>query len=703
MLFVEALEDEARRFRTGGSDVWEDLSDIAALAESLPISEDDRAAEPECEAEPEPEAQPDLSQFAILQSSAGRESFVLDPDAEPECDPSVADTAEVVGRALDGDLIASSDVRFVICDVCELHVIQSRLEAHLREEHGQSGPPSDIPHNQTWSAPGVQLGCSRDCTGDLEQSLDVVSIEEPLAATLVAHLRGHASAGRDQLSASAVFGHDPSHSPALETARPQARERADSSPVQLDAPSTAAVQDRYCQLSPRASGEPLPCGSCSSGQGGPGPPGDLPLVEQRGPATLGDMHRSPEVTGVGPVSSTEVSQWLSADAPDGLAPGVATSRTTEDSSAPPGWQPYSNATSGSAFSSRGSFVALVELEENPVATQDWGSPSSAATVAESRPAVSLLELAARVEGGPALRRSTANVLQGNGSVDSSDQRQGESPPTTARPRWDPRRTPQHDQSADTPRRPTQPPEVGRPAPAPAHRDLQSRPHRGQVAAMSRTQPLLRRVEPVPSAEVSGLLGLAGFFEVDGARPDLCFDQDLALFLPEPEASASVADEERPAIGFTDMIFRGVEFPRGNAPSWVPQSQAQGAQPTRLPPLADRRRRPGRTRSVAEAYADDLAFPGAPQVSGSAYQVDRYEGLHPGLLARIPTVKFHPERWIHVSLDHKQCMVCLGEFKKGENLRRLPCMHSYHAACIDEWFDRSTLCPVCKCDVRHVLA
>lgn len=43
----------------------------------------------------------------------------------------------------------------------------------------------------------------------------------------------------------------------------------------------------------------------------------------------------------------------------------------------------------------------------------------------------------------------------------------------------------------------------------------------------------------------------------------------------------------------------------------------------------------------------------------------------------------------------QCSVCMEQFQDGEQLRLLPCMHKYHKCCIDEWFNSSPACPVCK--------
>ena len=32
--------------------------------------------------------------------------------------------------------------------------------------------------------------------------------------------------------------------------------------------------------------------------------------------------------------------------------------------------------------------------------------------------------------------------------------------------------------------------------------------------------------------------------------------------------------------------------------------------------------------------------------------------------------------------------------EGERVRYLPCMHTYHTDCIDDWFKRSFTCPSC---------
>lgn len=35
-----------------------------------------------------------------------------------------------------------------------------------------------------------------------------------------------------------------------------------------------------------------------------------------------------------------------------------------------------------------------------------------------------------------------------------------------------------------------------------------------------------------------------------------------------------------------------------------------------------------------------------------------------------------------------------DFNEGDRIRFLPCMHTYHVACIDDWLMRSFTCPSC---------
>ncbi|KAL5709541.1 RING-type E3 ubiquitin transferase [Ranunculus cassubicifolius] len=48
-----------------------------------------------------------------------------------------------------------------------------------------------------------------------------------------------------------------------------------------------------------------------------------------------------------------------------------------------------------------------------------------------------------------------------------------------------------------------------------------------------------------------------------------------------------------------------------------------------------------------------------------------------------------------SEDELTCSVCLEQVSVGEVLRSLPCLHQFHANCIDPWLRQQGTCPVCK--------
>ena len=46
----------------------------------------------------------------------------------------------------------------------------------------------------------------------------------------------------------------------------------------------------------------------------------------------------------------------------------------------------------------------------------------------------------------------------------------------------------------------------------------------------------------------------------------------------------------------------------------------------------------------------------------------------------------------------ECSVCLELISPGQQMRRLPCSHSYHRECIDTWLLKRRKCPLCKLDI-----
>ncbi|KAH3697214.1 RING finger protein 11-like [Dreissena polymorpha] len=88
----------------------------------------------------------------------------------------------------------------------------------------------------------------------------------------------------------------------------------------------------------------------------------------------------------------------------------------------------------------------------------------------------------------------------------------------------------------------------------------------------------------------------------------------------------------------------------------------------------------------------LYYP-SPNVSRPANQLTEEEQIkiakRLGLISHLPTGIYDG-----TSKKGKECAICMCDFNVGENLRILPCMHSYHKECIDDWMMRSFTCPSC---------
>ena len=52
-------------------------------------------------------------------------------------------------------------------------------------------------------------------------------------------------------------------------------------------------------------------------------------------------------------------------------------------------------------------------------------------------------------------------------------------------------------------------------------------------------------------------------------------------------------------------------------------------------------------------------------------------------------------------NKNECTICIEEFKNGDCLITLPCLHLYHKECIENWLNEELNCPVCKFDLKKM--
>jgi hypothetical protein len=69
------------------------------------------------------------------------------------------------------------------------------------------------------------------------------------------------------------------------------------------------------------------------------------------------------------------------------------------------------------------------------------------------------------------------------------------------------------------------------------------------------------------------------------------------------------------------------------------------------------------------------------------------GAQEGELHSLPTaVVQNPE---NLPSGNEQCSICLEDFAQGDTRKILPCLHGFHADCVDRWLRSNNSCPICK--------
>ncbi|KAL3668744.1 hypothetical protein V7S43_006039 [Phytophthora oleae] len=68
-----------------------------------------------------------------------------------------------------------------------------------------------------------------------------------------------------------------------------------------------------------------------------------------------------------------------------------------------------------------------------------------------------------------------------------------------------------------------------------------------------------------------------------------------------------------------------------------------------------------------------------------------------LINQLPTYTFTVSKE-HDDNGTPDCLICRCGFEVGEEIKSLPCFHSYHSDCVDSWLSLNKVCPVCQFSV-----
>ncbi|XP_033512531.1 RING-H2 finger protein ATL74-like isoform X1 [Nicotiana tomentosiformis] len=106
----------------------------------------------------------------------------------------------------------------------------------------------------------------------------------------------------------------------------------------------------------------------------------------------------------------------------------------------------------------------------------------------------------------------------------------------------------------------------------------------------------------------------------------------------------------------------------------------------------------RRRFFANASRSDLSIVSTCSITDLVLERGLH-GLEPLAVANFPTKKYGDV--FFTSAEDAQCIVCLADYQEQDTLRIMPfCGHSFHATCIDIWFQQHSTCPVCRISLRE---
>ena len=70
-----------------------------------------------------------------------------------------------------------------------------------------------------------------------------------------------------------------------------------------------------------------------------------------------------------------------------------------------------------------------------------------------------------------------------------------------------------------------------------------------------------------------------------------------------------------------------------------------------------------------------------------------QGIEPNLLNNLNVTIIQDVSKLEKEKDN--CVICLENYKNGDKVIYLPCLHVFHKDCLLEWFRDHNFCPICK--------
>nr|GEZ34919.1 E3 ubiquitin-protein ligase ATL42-like [Tanacetum cinerariifolium] len=84
--------------------------------------------------------------------------------------------------------------------------------------------------------------------------------------------------------------------------------------------------------------------------------------------------------------------------------------------------------------------------------------------------------------------------------------------------------------------------------------------------------------------------------------------------------------------------------------------------------------------------------------GIQRSASRVSGLNKTVIESLPFFRFSTLKGWRNGLE---CSICLSKFEDVEILRLLPkCKHAFHLDCVDQWLEKHSGCPLCRCKVSE---